>query len=201
MARTADPHRREEILQAATQVFIEQGYSEARLADIAQKAGVVISTLYLYFDSKEAMVRAIAQKISMELMDQLMPVIEHLKEPADIARFIEIAATFATAHQDQIRIFHLDSGLSNMRLRNIGPGRRNAGTRGPRIQRGMHAFHQQAVEGYLHAYDSQFVIDMMIGFLRWFVTSYVLLEEEEADGFKTFCTQWLSNALLRPKDA
>ncbi len=195
MARAADPHRREEILQAATEVFIEQGYSEARLADIAKRAGVVISTLYLYFDSKEAMVRAIAQKISMELMDQLMPVIEHLTEQADIEQFIEIVASFANNHQDQIRIFHLDSGLNGARLRNA----RTPVPRGPRIQRGIHAIHKQIVEGYLHSYDPSFVVEMMIGFLRWFVTTYTLLDEEGTDPFKAFCVQWLCNALLRPQ--
>src|SRR5258708_7352066 len=68
MARPADPRRRETILRAATEVFTEQGFSETRLADIAQRAGVVISTLYLYFGSMEAMVHDNA------LDDQHVPV-------------------------------------------------------------------------------------------------------------------------------
>ncbi len=193
MARAADPHRREEILQAATEVFLEQGYSEARLADIAKRAGVVISTLYLYFDSKEAMVRAIAQQSQKELLDQLLPVVEHLTGRADVEQFIGIVAAFATSHRDQLRIFQLDSGLNGVRLRNPRP------QQGPRVQQGIHAIHTQIEEGHLYPYDSSFIIEMLIGFLRWFVTTYAVLEEEETTSFKEFCVQWLCNALLRSK--
>jgi AcrR family transcriptional regulator len=190
MARLADPHRREEILQAATEVFLEQGYSEARLADIAKRAGVVISTLYLYFDSKEAMVRAIAQKSEIALLDQLLPVIEHLTSRADIEQLIGIVADFAASHRDPIRIFHLDSGLNSVRLRNVRT------RKGPRIQQGIHAISTQIEKGNLHPYDSAFVIEMLIGFLRWFVTTYAILDEEETESFREFNVQWLCNALL-----
>jgi AcrR family transcriptional regulator len=193
MARIADPHRREEILQAATEVFIDQGYSEARLADIAKRAGVVISTLYLYFGSKEEMVHAIAQQIRRELIDQLLPVMEHLTGQADIEQFVEIVASFAADHHDQLRVFILDSGLS-------GVSPRNAGERqGPRIQRGIRAIHKQIDEGHLYPYDPALVIEMIIGFLRWFVMTYTVLEEEDTVTFKAFCVQWLCNALLRAK--
>jgi AcrR family transcriptional regulator len=195
MARAADPHRREEILQAATEVFLEQGYSEARLADIAKRAGVVISTLYLYFDSKEAMVRAIAHQSEMEILEQLLPVIGHLQGRADIEQLIGIVATFAASNRDQLRIFHLDSGLNSVRLRNVRP------RRGPRIQQGIHTISTQIEEGHLYPYDPSFVIEMLIGFLRWFVTTYAVLEEEETDSFKEFSVQWLCNALLQPNNS
>lgn len=197
MARPADPHRREEILQAATEVFIEQGYSEARLADIAKRAGVVISTLYLYFDSKEAMVRAIAQHIRQGLLDQLLPVIEHLEGPADIEHMVEIIASFAASYQDQIRILYLDSGLAGVRrpknVKNIGH------RQGQRVQRIIHTIERQIGQGFLYPYDPAFVVEILLDFLRWFVTAYVVLEEEEADAFKAFGVQWLCRALLLHK--
>jgi AcrR family transcriptional regulator len=49
--------RREEILDAALEVFGEQGFARARLEDVAQRAGVSKGTLYLYFDSKEKLFR------------------------------------------------------------------------------------------------------------------------------------------------
>ncbi len=50
--------RPEEILDAALEVFGAQGFAGARLEDIARQAGVSKGTLYLYFDSKEALFRA-----------------------------------------------------------------------------------------------------------------------------------------------
>jgi AcrR family transcriptional regulator len=49
--------RPDEILDAALEVFGEQGYARARLEDVAQRAGVSKGTLYLYFDSKETLFR------------------------------------------------------------------------------------------------------------------------------------------------
>ena len=49
--------RSEEILRAALLEFGAAGYERARLADIARRAGVSKATLYLYFDSKDALFR------------------------------------------------------------------------------------------------------------------------------------------------
>jgi AcrR family transcriptional regulator len=40
------------------EVFGEQGFARTRLDDVARRAGVSKGTLYLYFDSKEALFRA-----------------------------------------------------------------------------------------------------------------------------------------------
>lgn len=50
--------RPDEILDAALEVFGAQGFAGARLDDIARAAGVSKGTLYLYFESKEEMFRA-----------------------------------------------------------------------------------------------------------------------------------------------
>jgi len=49
--------RPEEILEAAKHVFGESGYTGTKLEDVARRAGVSKGTLYLYFDSKEALFR------------------------------------------------------------------------------------------------------------------------------------------------
>jgi AcrR family transcriptional regulator len=53
--------RPEEILRAALLVFGERGFARARLEDVARKAGVSKGTLYLYFDSKDALFRAMVR--------------------------------------------------------------------------------------------------------------------------------------------
>lgn len=49
--------RPEEILEAAKHLFGESGYAGTKLEDVARRAGVSKGTLYLYFDSKEALFR------------------------------------------------------------------------------------------------------------------------------------------------
>ncbi len=50
-----------EILDAALSVFAEKGYAGARMEDIAARAGVTKGTIYLYFDGKEAMFKALVR--------------------------------------------------------------------------------------------------------------------------------------------
>jgi len=49
--------RPEEILDAALVVFGESGFARAKIDDVARLAGVSKGTVYLYYDSKEALFR------------------------------------------------------------------------------------------------------------------------------------------------
>jgi Transcriptional regulator len=49
--------RTEEILDAALEVFGQSGFARAKIDDVARLAGVSKGTVYLYFDSKEALFR------------------------------------------------------------------------------------------------------------------------------------------------
>lgn len=190
MPRTADPTRRATILRAATEVFSEQGFSDTRLADIAQRAGVAISTLYLYFRSKEEMVFAIARENRQLLLDQLGPVLEHLKGEEDIVHFVEIVLAFAREHRDQIIVFNLEGGLNTPR-----PGRRGA-PRGKRIERGIESIRHLIAEGTLCPYDPELVIEMLIAMTRWIISMCLETKAEDEESLKQFCVQWLSQALL-----
>jgi AcrR family transcriptional regulator len=53
--------RPQEILEAALSVFAEKGFAAARMDDIAARAHVSKGTIYLYFESKEAVFRALVQ--------------------------------------------------------------------------------------------------------------------------------------------
>jgi AcrR family transcriptional regulator len=53
--------RPEEILTAALDVFTERGFAATKLEDVARKAGVTKGTIYLYYESKEALFKAIVR--------------------------------------------------------------------------------------------------------------------------------------------
>src|SRR5882762_5351561 len=55
--------RPQEILEAALSVFAERGFSASRMEQIAARAGVSKGTIYLYFDSKEAVFRALVHEM------------------------------------------------------------------------------------------------------------------------------------------
>jgi AcrR family transcriptional regulator len=51
-----------EIVQAAMAVFAEKGFAGARLDEIAARAGVSKGALYLYFETKEDIFRAVVEQ-------------------------------------------------------------------------------------------------------------------------------------------
>jgi AcrR family transcriptional regulator len=54
--------RAPEILDAALTQFAEKGFAACRMDDIAKRAGISKGTIYLYFDSKEAVFKALAER-------------------------------------------------------------------------------------------------------------------------------------------
>lgn len=58
-----------ELTAAALDLFVEKGFAATRLEDVASRAGVSKGTLYLYFDSKEALFKAV-------ILEGIVPVLE-----------------------------------------------------------------------------------------------------------------------------
>jgi len=61
-ARRRPEDRPDEILSAALEIFTESGFAAARVEDIAKRAGLSKGAVYLYFDSKEAMLKALVEQ-------------------------------------------------------------------------------------------------------------------------------------------
>ncbi|WP_439532387.1 TetR/AcrR family transcriptional regulator [Polymorphobacter sp.] len=72
-ARGLRTHRA--LLDAAAEEFGERGYHEAGIARIAQRAGAAIGSFYTYFDSKEAIFRALVADMSRQVRETVAPVI------------------------------------------------------------------------------------------------------------------------------
>jgi AcrR family transcriptional regulator len=60
-----------EIVEAALVLFAEKGFAAAKLDDIALRAGISKATLYLYFETKEEIFRAVAQVAVASLLEAL----------------------------------------------------------------------------------------------------------------------------------
>ncbi len=62
--------RPEEIIAAALELFVERGFAATRLDDVAAHAGVSKGTLYLYFENKEDLFKAVVR-------GNMLPVLQH----------------------------------------------------------------------------------------------------------------------------
>lgn len=61
--------RPQELVDAALQLFTEQGFAATKLSDIAKAAGVSKGTIYLYFQSKEDLLKAAVQRSITPIFD------------------------------------------------------------------------------------------------------------------------------------
>jgi AcrR family transcriptional regulator len=62
-----------ELLAAALEQFVEKGYAATKLEDVARRAGVTKGTMYLYFESKEALFKAVVRA-------NVLPRLEHAEQ-------------------------------------------------------------------------------------------------------------------------
>lgn len=84
------------ILDAALDVFLENGFAEARLDDVAARAGVAKGTIYLYVPSKQALFEALAQSG----IGGAIGTIEQKVLALDIPAEEQLKSLFAFLHQE-----------------------------------------------------------------------------------------------------
>lgn len=65
--------KRAAIVAAAREVFEESGFKDARIADIAKKAGASYGSFYTYFDSKEEIFREVVREVTSEMFEFSRP--------------------------------------------------------------------------------------------------------------------------------
>jgi len=81
--RPARPDRLAALIDAATRVFISQGYRRTQMADVAQALGVAKGTLYLYVESKEALFDLVVRHTSGQVdVDAVVPTLPLPTPPA-----------------------------------------------------------------------------------------------------------------------
>jgi len=68
--------RPQEILDAALACFAERGFAASRMDDIAERAGVTKGTIYLYFENKDAVFKALVRE---SIGAQLANVLENVR--------------------------------------------------------------------------------------------------------------------------
>ncbi|WP_047865859.1 TetR/AcrR family transcriptional regulator [Rubrobacter aplysinae] len=107
MARPADPGKRERILETARAVFVEDGYDGARMTRIASGAGVAVGTLYLYFDSKDALAVALTDQFFEKVSHRVKPMLADLSSPESIGRIVDSALEIASEERDLFKIERL----------------------------------------------------------------------------------------------
>src|SRR5438046_7216765 len=68
---SSNPDRRSQILDAALVCFAKRGFHQASMHDISAEAGISVGLIYRYFENKEAVISAMADRHKEEIGDML----------------------------------------------------------------------------------------------------------------------------------
>lgn len=100
-------HRREEIINAAEKVFFEKGLQVTTMDEIAEKAELGKSTLYLYYKSKEDLYLAVLMRGS-DILYQTFQKVVNSGEPTikQVAGLGEAYYDFFKQYRNYFRMFY-----------------------------------------------------------------------------------------------
>ena len=73
--------RPDELLDAALDLFIEFGFTQTRVDDIARRAGISKGAVYLYFPSKEAIMEALVRRAVVPIADSALAFFDLDEDP------------------------------------------------------------------------------------------------------------------------
>jgi len=84
--RLPPEERRAQLLRVAVEVFAARGLGAARHAEIAERAGVAVSTVFVYFPTREKLVEAVLDEVARFFVELLERVHGQPKPAAEILR-------------------------------------------------------------------------------------------------------------------
>ena len=88
---SSNPDRRSQILDAAVICFAKRGFHQASMHDISAEAGISVGLIYRYFENKEAVISAMADRHKKEIG-------ELLERARQAPTLLESLETLFTAH-------------------------------------------------------------------------------------------------------
>ncbi|NJD60475.1 MAG: TetR/AcrR family transcriptional regulator [Anaerolineales bacterium] len=106
MARIVNPEehemRRAEILGAAERLIYTRGYEQVSIQDILRELKISKGAFYHYFDSKQALLEAIIERMASQVLQLLQPILqdEHLSAPEKLRCVFDAASRWKTDRKE-----------------------------------------------------------------------------------------------------
>ncbi len=166
--------RREEILQAALEVFGRTDFQRACISEIAQKAKIAEGTIYFYFKNKEDLFFSIpAQKIA-EFCEGLEFHLQGIQDaPGKLTKMIWFYLYFFKINPVYARILMLEMSVSKRFSKAITFDRIPVFT-----DKVLEIIQEGQEEGFFRKdLDGCLVRDILLSFLEYRVTRWLLHEE------------------------
>jgi AcrR family transcriptional regulator len=105
--RRRDPDRKERILAAAATLGAGRGFDAISMADIGAEAGIVGSGVYRHFDSKTAILVAMADRVMDRLMTRAAEITAASQDPAQrLSLLVRDQIEVALTDRDALAVYH-----------------------------------------------------------------------------------------------
>lgn len=110
----AKDERRQALLGAALDEFFEKGFTATRMDDIARRAKLSKGTLYLYFDSKEAMFRSLIESFALPNLAKIEQITTSAGSLRDALSGLARFAPLLIRHTEMPRLMKVMVGDSHL---------------------------------------------------------------------------------------
>ena len=189
---------KEEILEAALNLFSSKGFHNVSMQDIASESEFGIGTLYNFFGSKEALFNELIDNTEERVVSEFLEILNKPgSEKKRLAAFIRHQPKFQEKHSKVIKLYISEVGIKNSKLSQIRGG--------SKAHRVLDAKVAQLIEAGIHkslfrTVDSEIAAKMLSSTIE-------MLIFEATDGFdkdkvtETFkkLEQLFLEGLLKPK--
>jgi AcrR family transcriptional regulator len=111
--------RQQSILQAAREVFFENGFHQATVETVAERAEVSKGTVYLYFESKETILAHLLLEVLRELAGELEKACMAEEPLSADERLRRLGWAYFRFFQEEPRYFHFLTAMDRGRFREV----------------------------------------------------------------------------------
>ncbi len=113
--------RKQQLIDCAATLFAERGYSETRIKDIVEAAGVAKGLFYWYFENKEALFSEVATDIRLRLRKHQGAAIDTTAAPLrQIRQGAEASVWFMAEHAHFFSLLEVENDKESDRSRQKG---------------------------------------------------------------------------------
>ena len=110
------------ITDAAVEVFAEKGFHQARISDVAKRAGVADGTIYLYFKNKDDLLLSVFEEKMDFMLEGLGGALSGVDDPCEqVRRFARFHFEQVRTHRSAAEVLQVELRLSNKFLKEYRP--------------------------------------------------------------------------------
>jgi len=115
---TKNNKRREQIIDAAIEVFADKGFYNAKVADVARAAGIADGTIYLYFKNKDDLLISLFETKMEHILERFASTLNStLSAQEKLKHFVHLYFKMVEEDQNLAQVFQVELRQSSKFLK------------------------------------------------------------------------------------